>query len=150
VAVDLEDYRLELAARLGADRVVNPAREDPKKAIRDLTGGWGADLVVEAAGRPETLGASMAAIAPGGTVSVVGLFQEAVLAPVPRLTQRNVTLRMGLGDLSHMALLLGLIEAGLLDLTPLITHRLPLEMGPRGYEIFEQKLDGVIKVLLYP
>jgi alcohol dehydrogenase len=150
VAVDLEDYRLELAARLGADRVVNPTEEDPKTAIRDLTDGWGADLVVEAVGRPDTLGTAMAAVAPGGMVSVVGLFQEAVPVPVPRLTQRNVTLRMGLGDLSHMALLLRLIEAGRLDLTPLITHRLPLDMGPRGYEIFEQRLDGAVKVLLYP
>jgi threonine dehydrogenase-like Zn-dependent dehydrogenase len=115
VAVDLEDYRLELAARFGADLVVNPTREDPKTAIRDLTDGWGADLVVEAVGRPETLGTAMAAVAPGGTVSVVGLFQEAVPVPVPRMTQRNVTLRMGLGDLSYMALLLGLIEAGRRD-----------------------------------
>lgn len=150
VAVDLEDYRLELAARFGADRVVNPSREEPKAAIRDLTGGWGADLVVEAVGRPETLGTAMAAVAPGGTVSVVGLFQEAVPVPIPRLTQRNVTLRMGLGDLSHMALLLRLIETGRLDLTPLITHRLSLDDGPLGYEIFEQKRDGAIKVLLCP
>ena len=150
VAVDLENYRLEMAARLGADRVVDPAIEDPKAAIRDLTDGWGADVVVEAAGRPETLGTALAAVAPGGTVSVVGLFQESVPVPIPRLTQRNVTLRMGLGDLSQMALLLRLIEAGRLDLTPLITHRLPLDEGPRGYEIFEQRLDGAIKVVLCP
>jgi len=150
VAVDLEDYRLDLAARLGADRTVNPTREDPKTAIRDVTDGWGADLVVEAVGRPETLGTAMAAVAPGGTVSVVGLFQEAVPLPISRLTQRNVTLRMGLGDLSKMALLLRLIEVGRLDLTPLITHRLPLDMGSRGYEIFERRLDGAIKVLLHP
>lgn len=150
VAIDLEGYRLEVAARLGADRVVNPAQEDPKAAIRDLTGGWGADLVVEAVGRPETLSAAMSAVALGGTVSVVGLFQEAVPVPVPRLTQRNVTLRMGLGDLRHMPLLLQHIVAGRLDLTPLVTHRLPLEDAPRAYELFEQRLDGAIKVLLYP
>ena len=150
VAVDLEDYRLAAAARLGADRVVNPTREDPKTAIRDATDGWGADLVVEAVGRPETLGTAMSAVALGGTVSVVGLFQEAVPVPIPRLTQRDVTLRMGLGDLRHMPLLLQHIQAGRLDLTPLITHRLPLDEGSRGYEIFEQRLDGAIKVLLYP
>jgi len=150
VAVDLEDYRLETATRLGADRVVNPAREDAKTAIRDLTGGWGADLVVEAVGRPETLATAMAAVAPGGVVSVVGLFQEAVPVPVPRLTQRDVTLRMGLGDLGQMPLLLSLIEDGRLDLTPLITHRLSLDEGARGYEIFGQKLERAIKVVLCP
>ncbi|MBI5445754.1 MAG: alcohol dehydrogenase catalytic domain-containing protein [Deltaproteobacteria bacterium] len=150
VAVDLEDYRLEAATRLGAQCVVNAARTDPVKTLRELTAGWGANFVIEAVGRPETLLTALRAVGAGGTVSVVGVFDKPVEIPVPRLLNRSVSLKLGLGHLGHMEKLLRLIEAGSLDLTSLITHRLPLSEGPRGYEIFEKKLDGALKVLLKP
>jgi len=150
IAVDLEDDRLELASRLGADRTINASREDPKAIIRELTEGWGADFLIEAAGSPRTLATSLSVVAPGGTVSAVGVSQKPVEIPFPRLLNKNVSIQMGLGNLGHMGMLLGLIEAGRLDLTPLITHRLPLTEGVRAYEIFEQRLDGAVKVMLRP
>jgi len=150
IAVDVEDYRLSLATRLGADHTINAAQEDPKSLIRQITDGWGADILVEAVGRPETLATCLSAVAPGGTVSVVGVSQKSVEIPLPRLLNKNVSIQMGLGNLGHMGRLLGLIEAGRLDLTPLITHRLSLDDGLRGYEIFEKRMDGAVKVLLRP
>ena len=150
IAVDREPYRLEVARRLGADQVIDAATTDARKAIRGLTEGWGADYTVEAVGRPETLTAGLLAAAPGGTVSVVGVFPEPVLVPIPRMMARNVSLSVGMGNLRHVRELVGLLGSDRLDLTPIITHRLPLDEVVRGYEIFEQKLDGAIKVLLRP
>jgi alcohol dehydrogenase len=150
VAVDLEDYRLEVAASLGALRTVNASREEVRSVIRDLTYGWGADLVVEAAGSQETLRVALACAAPGGTVAVAAVFDRPVELPLPRMTNRSIRLTAGLGNLAHMPQLVELIEAGRLDLTPLITHRLPLDQALEGYQIFEQRLDGVVKVVLQP
>ena len=150
VAVDMEGHRLSMACRLGADAVVDASREDVRKVVKEITVGWGAEYVIEAVGRQESLGNALAVAAPGGTVSVVGVFQQPVLINAPRMLARNVSLTMGMGDLGHIKELVGLIQAGRLDLTPIITHRMALDEAGRAYEIFEKKADGAIKILLTP
>jgi alcohol dehydrogenase len=150
VVVDIEDYRLAMASRLGADVVINAANEEVRKIIRELTDGWGAQYVVEAVGRQESLGNAVAVAAPGGVVSVVGIFQQPVPVNAPRMTKKNLALTMGVGDLGAIGTLVDLIEVGRLDLTPLITHRFPFTEAIHAYEIFEKRIDGAIKVLLIP
>lgn len=132
ITVDRESYRLEKARRLGADHVVDASVVDARKIIRELTDGWGADYTIEAVGRPETLAAGLLAAAPGGTVSVVGVFPDAVSIPIPRMMARNLSLTAGMGNLGHVRGLVELLDGGRLDLTPIITHRLPLEDIVRG------------------
>lgn len=148
IVVDRESYRLEMAARLGAECVVDASSEDVRAAVKEATEGWGADYVIEAVGRQETLGDAVAVAAPGGCVSVVGVFQRPVSVNAPRVMAKNVSLTMGMGDLGRVGELMGLIEAGRLDLTPIITHRLSLDEALEAYHIFDQRTDGAIKVLL--
>jgi alcohol dehydrogenase len=148
IVVDIEPYRLALAARLGADLVVDAAAEDVRKLVKEFTDGWGADFVIEAVGKQETLANAVAVAAPGAVLSVVGVFQQPVPVNAPRMLAKNLTLTLGMGDLGHMAELVGLIGSGRLDLTPLITHRLPLDEAVLAYDIFEKRTDGAIKVLL--
>lgn len=150
IVIDQLDYRLDMAKRLGADHVINATQTDPAAAIMKMTGDWGADFVIEAVGVPETLAAGLSVVAPGGTVSVVGLFQGPVEIPIHTLITKNIAIKMGLADLIYMRKLLGLIQAGKMDLTPMITHTLPLAEGVHAYEIFDKKLDRVIKVILKP
>lgn len=150
IVVDMEAYRLEMAARLGADLVVDASTEDVRRLVKEASDGWGADYVVEAVGKQETLANAVAVSAPGAVISVVGVFQQPVAVNAPRMLAKNVTLTIGMGDLGRIEELVDLIEAGRLDLTPLITHRLPLADALRAYEIFEQRTDGAIKVLLIP
>ena len=126
IVVDMEGYRLEMARRLGADLVVDASVEDVRKVVKDSTDGWGADYVVEAVGKQETLNNAVAVAAPGGVVSVVGVFQQPVSVNAPRMFAKNLTLTIGMGDLGRIQELIDLIAAGRLDLTPLLTHRLPL------------------------
>ncbi|MGP3991858.1 S-(hydroxymethyl)mycothiol dehydrogenase [Streptomyces sp. 3N207] len=73
IAVDVDERKLEWAGRFGATATVNSAKTDPVEAIRDLTGGFGADVVVEAVGRPETYEQAFYARDLAGTVVLVGV-----------------------------------------------------------------------------
>jgi S-(hydroxymethyl)mycothiol dehydrogenase len=73
VAVDVDDRKLATATRLGATATVNSRQADPVEAIRDLTGGFGADVVIDAVGRPETYEQAFYARDLAGTVVLVGV-----------------------------------------------------------------------------
>jgi alcohol dehydrogenase len=150
IVVDVEPYRLAAATHLGADAIVDASTEDVRAMIKKLTEGWGAEYVIEAVGRQETLGNAVAVTAPGGSVSVVGVFQQPVSINAPRILAKNLSLSMGMGDLGHMRELVDLIQTGRLDLTTIITHRMSLDDVLRAYEIFEKRIDGAIKILLTP
>jgi mycothiol-dependent formaldehyde dehydrogenase len=79
IAVDVDDRKLEWAKRFGATHTINSTRTDPVEAIRDLTGGFGADVVIEAVGRPETYKQAFYARDLAGTVVLVGV-------PTPEMT----------------------------------------------------------------
>lgn len=73
VAVDIDDRKLELARKFGATHVVNSTKTDPVEAIRAATGGFGADVVIEAIGRPETYEQAFYSRDLAGTVVLVGV-----------------------------------------------------------------------------
>jgi S-(hydroxymethyl)mycothiol dehydrogenase len=73
VAIDVDDRKLEWARRLGATHVVNSRNEDPVEAVRAATGGYGADVAIEAVGRPEVLRQAFYARDLAGTVVQVGV-----------------------------------------------------------------------------
>jgi len=148
IAVDMEPYRLAMASRLGADMVVNAAETDVRETIKQATDGWGAEYVVEAVGRSESLANAVAVASPGGSVSVVGVFQQPVSINAPRMLAKNVSLSMGMGDLGRIREVTDLIATERLDLTPIITHRMGFDEVLNAYEIFEKRTDGAIKILL--
>lgn len=83
IAVDLDDRKLELARRFGATNVVNAGNEDPVEAIRALTDGFGADVVIEAVGRPETYRQAFLARDHAGTLVQVGVPDPAMVVELP-------------------------------------------------------------------
>ena len=90
-----------MATRLGADKVINVSQVDPVAAIMDLTDGWGADLVVEAVGSPESLANCLTTVAIGGTVSAIGVISRPIEVPFNKLLTRNITIQTGLGNFVH-------------------------------------------------
>jgi threonine dehydrogenase-like Zn-dependent dehydrogenase len=93
------------------------------------------------------------AVRRGGTVSVTGVYGGAV-DPVPMMTifDKGLTIRMGQANVRRWTdeLLPLLVGDDPLDVMNLASHRLPLEQAPRAYELFQQKADGCIKVVLQP
>ena len=108
----------------------------------------GADVVLEVAGGKDTFQLAWRCARPNAIVTVVALYDEAQTLPLPEMYGKNLTFKTGGVDGCDCAEILRLIEHGKLDTTPLITHRFPLSEIEEAYRIFENRLDGVIKVTI--
>jgi alcohol dehydrogenase len=151
VAIDLADPRLEAAKQLGADVVVNSGREDALEAVRDLTGGLGADVAVEAVGIPATFELTAQLVRPGGHVANVGVHGEPSTLHLEDLWIRDVTITTGLVDTYSTPTLLRLISGHDIDAGQFVTHRFRLDQFEEAYDVFARPSDtGALKVVLTP
>lgn len=108
----------------------------------------GADVVIEAAGGDDTFSMAWQCARPNATVTIVALYDKAQTLPLPDMYGKNLTFKTGGVDGCDCAEILRLIEQGKIDTTPLITHRFALNDIEEAYRIFENKLDGVIKIAI--
>lgn len=157
IAIGTEDdtERLALASELGADRVIEAADDskDPVTAIRELTSGFGADLVVEFAGTAEAARQAIAMTRRGGRVVLCG-----ATSPGRRLQIDLSTIVRGHLDIfGSVANPRGiskraneLMQTGLVDIRPLITHHMPLSEFPLAWELFQNRSENVIRIMLHP
>ena len=147
LAVDGVPERRRVAETLGAESV-DPA--DAAEAVAAVTGDLGADVVIEAAGSPGGLDASLGLARGRGTVSVVGAhFEPDYPLDNALMFERELTLRFSIGDPSADAgLLLERLASGELDPTPVVTHRLPLGEAAEAYRLFDSR--EATKVVLHP
>ena len=146
IAVDIVDYRLDFARSLGAV-TVNASKEDPVARVRELTGGRGADVGIEAGGYEATFRACLQAVRRGGRADILGIFMLPLSFDIAERGRGNFTLTMGTGDLTYMTDLMRMIETGKLTPQRMATHRMPLTEALAGYNVFENKLEGCIKVV---
>ncbi|HLB12020.1 MAG TPA: zinc-binding dehydrogenase, partial [Dehalococcoidia bacterium] len=130
----------------------NPAEEDVPARVKELTGGRGADVVLEAVGQESSFQAAFELVRRGGTVSMVGVPQKrAYEFPIRQAFNQDITFKVGLCNAKrYMAQVIPLVQQGKLDPTGIITHTLSLAEADRAYDIFANKKDGCIKVLLRP
>ena len=156
IAVDLLDYRLDYAKRFGATHTINPGRQNLPEAVGEITGGVGADITVEAGGYTETLDMSFQHVRNNGMVIIFGI-QEADVTPVNlkilRIKQPTIIPTTGgrsADPTSHIKEIVALRERGWVDPAPMVTHRLGfnVEDVSRAYEIYEDHLDNVVKVVM--
>ena len=108
----------------------------------------GADRVLEVAGADDTFRLAWECARPNAIVTVVALYDQPQVLPLPDMYGKNLTFKTGGVDGCDCEEVLRLIEEGRIDTTPLITHRFPLSEIDEAYRIFEHKLDGVIKVAI--
>jgi len=133
IAVDIDDRKLATAKRLGATHTVNSKETDPVEAIRELTGGFGADTVIEAVGRPETYRQAFYARDLAGTVVLVGVPTPEMTLDLPLLDVfgRGGALRSSwYGDClpsRDFPMLIDLYLQGRLDLDAFVTETIALD-----------------------
>ncbi|HET9016563.1 MAG TPA: L-threonine 3-dehydrogenase [Thermomicrobiaceae bacterium] len=150
-AVDVNDYRLDLAVTMGATRVINSTREDPVAIVMADTGGDGADVVLEMSGAPAGIRQAFQALRVGGRISMLGLpaapfeFDFANLLVLKGAEVHGIFGRKMFETWYRTRTLLG---EGLVDVAPLITHRMSLEEFHQGIELLIHGQAG--KVILYP
>lgn len=112
------------------------------------SGHGGADVVLEVAGGEDTFRLAWECARPNAIVIVVALYDQDQVLPLPQMYGKNLTFKTGGVDGCDCAAILKLIEEGKIDTTPLITHRFPLSRIEEAYRIFENRLDGVVKVAI--
>ncbi len=150
LALDVEPERLALAGKVGAVPIDVGARH-AQMAVAELTGGRGADVVLEAVGTPSAFESAIDVVRRGGTVVVVGMYtSETVEVPVGIWWTRALDVRFAGICPVHAWWKRAMREvvAGRIDPLPVISHRLPLEQAPAGYEMFDA--HRATKVLLLP
>ncbi|WP_417573153.1 alcohol dehydrogenase [Phocaeicola sp.] len=125
-------------------QVVKP--EDCQEIVLRSSDHGGADVVLEVAGTDDTFRLAWECARPNAIVTVVALYDRPQVLPLPDMYGKNLTFKTGGVDGCDCAEILRLIEEGKIDTTPLITHRFPLNEIEEAYRIFENKLDGVMKV----
>ena len=129
------------------DVLVTEPEECKEFVLRNSDHG-GADVVLEVAGAGDTFRLAWECARPNAVVTVVALYDNPQILPLPDMYGKNLTFRTGGVDGCDCAEILRLIEAGKIDTTPLITHRFPLTKIEEAYRVFENRLDGVIKVAI--
>lgn len=147
IMVDPDPNRLEVARALGATQAV-PASGAAEK-IRELTGGRGVDVAIEAVGIPETFELCQDIVAAGGHIANIGVHGRSAPLHLQKLWAHNITLRTRLVDTVTTPLLLKTVRAGKLQPRPLITHRFPLNEIMRAYDVFTHAArEKALKVIL--
>ncbi len=148
VAVDGVGYRRERARTFGA--LPAAGAEEATRLVRELTDGRGADAVLEAVGAAGALDLAIELARPGATVSIAGYHTADVYPlPIQAAYGKNLGFRIGRCHARHhIDHLLPLVLEGRFRHTEIITHELPLSEGARAYQIFSERREDAIKVLL--
>jgi alcohol dehydrogenase len=136
IAIDLADARLDAAKQFGADVTVNSTREDPAAVVRELTGGLGADVTIEAVGVPESFELCTELVRPGGTVANIGVHGKPATLHLEDLWIRNVTITTGLVDTYSTPTLLRLVSSRQIDVERFVTHRFAMADFMEAYDVF--------------
>ncbi len=149
VAIDMAASRLEAAKQFGADVVIDNSEQDPIAAVRELTGGLGADVVIEAVGVPETFELAAELVRPGGHLANIGVHGKPVTLHLERLWPLDVTITTGLVDTYSTPVLLRLLRSDQLDAKPFVTHHFGFGEFDRAYDVFSRAAEtGALKVVL--
>ncbi len=176
IAIDRFEERLDLAASDDRTETINYEESDVFDTLKLMTGSRGPDACIDAVGleshgtsidaiydqakqavrlesdRPHVLRQVIHACRKGGTVSIPGVYGGFIdKVPFGAAFQKGLTLKMGQTHVHrYVRPLLDLIERSEIDPSFVISHELPLEDGPYGYQIFKDKEDGCTKVVLKP
>lgn len=176
IAIDHVPERLEMAEKQCSAQVLNYEKVDIQEALKELTGGRGPDSCIDAVGmeahghgigaiydqvkqavrletdRPTVLRQIAQACRKGGTLSIPGVYGGFIdKVPIGAMFAKGLTLKMGQTHVHrYMRPLVERIERGEIDPSFVITHRMKLEDAPKGYEIFRDKHESCIKVVLRP
>jgi len=151
IGVDGDETRLAMARRMGADVVLDHRAVDVAAEVQRLTGG-GADVAIEALGTPATFEGALRSLRPAGTLSSLGVYSGKLGIPhdafAAGLGDHRIVTTLCPGGKERMRRLLELVRGGRIDLTPLLTHRFPLDRIADAYALFGERRDGVLKVAI--
>jgi L-iditol 2-dehydrogenase len=150
IAVDLEDHKLEMARKAGADDLVNARSSDPVAYVIQATAGRGADVVFEAVGATDPIKTAIGCARKGGTVTLIGNIRPTIELPLQAVVTREIRVQGSCASSGEYPQCIALMGKGSIDVSPMLTARAPLEEGPRWFERLYSHEPNVMKVVLEP
>jgi len=144
-------YRRELSFKMGADYVVNPANEDLISAVNDIFGEKGVDFTAEMSGNPEAIKNGIKAVTPGGIISLLGLpADELQLNLTQDVIFKNIKIIgiTGRKMFSTWNIVSNLLKSERINVSPVITHKFPLQDFKKGMKLMGEGNCG--KIILKP
>lgn len=154
VASESNPMRQQVALKMGADIVLDPAKVNVAEEVHRLTDGRGADVAIEALGKQATFESALRSLRPGGTLSSLGVYSGKLEIPLDAfgagIGDYKIVTTLCPGGKERMRRLMELVLHHRVDLTPLITHHYSLNRIIEAYDLFSCQLDGVLKVAIHP
>lgn len=150
VAIDVDPRKLALADRLGATRTINAMGNDVQAAVRDVTGGRGADVSFEVVGHGDTVLSAIRSLRKGGTVVLVGNLSPTVELPLQEVVSREISVLGSCASSGEIPECIDLLARGVVDVDPIISLKASLDEGP---ELFARLYGGdktLMKVIIQP
>ena len=150
VALDLSDRRLEKAREFGADITLNPSKGDAVKKIKEMTGGYGCDIYIEATGHTASVQQGLEMIRKMGTFVEFSVFKDVVSVDWSIISDRKELNLLG-GHLSPYCYrtVIDWIARGVMPTKGVVTHKLPLNDWKKGFDMVTSGAES-IKVVLFP
>ena len=150
IAVDLADDKLKLAAELGADVTLNPARDEVKNEILALTNQRGCDVAFEVVGKDETVQTAVDNVRKGGTVTLVGNLSPEVEIPLQRIVTQQIRLQGSCAICGEYPAVLEMISTKKVNVDAILSAEVPLSEGAEWFRRLYKGEPGLIKVVLKP
>jgi alcohol dehydrogenase len=148
VAIDTVEDRLQTATRFGA-AAVHLNQQSPRDLVKELTSGRGVDVAVDAVGHPDALELAIRLSRKAGTVVAIGVYAERAQVHMGLVWIKGLTLRAGPANvIGHVDRVLGMLTAGTLDPSPLVTHHMPLDDAAEAYRLYDRR--EAMKIVLTP
>ncbi|MBM3356158.1 MAG: zinc-binding dehydrogenase [Betaproteobacteria bacterium] len=151
--LDLLEYRIALAKKLGISQAMNAGAGDLRERALAATGGRGFDRVVECVGgfQERTVADAAAMVKRGGRITVVGTFPEnKATIPIAYLKDREIDLNFSRGNFQAFAPCIELVATGKIDPQRYISHRIPLERAEEALRLLEARSVEAHKIVLHP
>jgi L-iditol 2-dehydrogenase len=150
IAVDVDDAKLARAAAMGAEVQLNSKKVDVPAAVRDLTGGRGAAIALEAVGATEPIQTALASVRKGGVVTLVGNVSQKIELPLQSVVTRQIRLIGSCASCGEYPACIDLLARGAIQVAPLISAVAPLAEGASWFERLYRHEPNLMKVILAP
>jgi L-iditol 2-dehydrogenase len=150
VAVDIDDNKLARARQTGAEATLNPKSVDVAAAVREMTGGRGADVAVEAVGATDPVATAIASVRKGGAVTLVGNVSPKVELPLQSVVTRQIRVQGSCASCGEYPACIDLLARGAIQVDPLISAVAPLSEGAAWFQRLYAHEPNLMKVILQP
>jgi len=149
-AVDIDDAKLEMARKLGADEVFNSKNTDAAKEIAERTGGRGADAALEAVGATDPIRTAISCVRKGGTVTLIGNITPKIELPLQPVVTREIRRQGSCASSGEYPACIELLSSGKIRVDSMISARSPLDDAASWFDRLYRHEPNLMKVIVQP